>query len=71
MPAPAQLGTAAPDEPLMELGVLSWRYDCLVGAGYPVDVALELGARQDIDLHDAVDLLYRGCPVEQAVRILT
>jgi hypothetical protein len=29
-----------------------------------------LAANRDIDLHRAVELLRRGCPVETAVRIL-
>jgi hypothetical protein len=47
-----------------------WRAEALVRAGYAAIDALELAARPDIDLHDAIDLLERGCPVEVAVRIL-
>ncbi len=47
-----------------------WRAEELERAGYDAGAALELAARQDIDLHLAVDLLERGCPLETAVRIL-
>jgi hypothetical protein len=47
-----------------------WRAEALVRAGYDATDALELAARPDVDLHDAIDLLERGCPVDVAVRIL-
>lgn len=47
-----------------------WRAEELERAGYEPVHAAELAARQDVDLHLAVDLLERGCPVETAVRIL-
>ena len=47
-----------------------WRAEALVRAGYAAPDALELAARPDVDLHDAIDLLERGCPVDVAVRIL-
>lgn len=47
-----------------------WRAEALARAGYePVD-ALELAARQDVDLHEAIELVERGCPVDLAVQIL-
>jgi hypothetical protein len=47
-----------------------WRAEELERAGYEPLQAAELAARNDVDLHLAVDLLERGCPVETAVRIL-
>jgi hypothetical protein len=47
-----------------------WRAEELERAGYDPVNARELAARQDIDLHLAVDLLERGCPVDTALRIL-
>jgi hypothetical protein len=47
-----------------------WRAEELERAGYDPANAAELASRQDIDLHLAVDLLERGCPVETALRIL-
>ena len=47
-----------------------WRRERLERAGYPAAAAAELAGRHDIDLHDAVGLLERGCPVELALRIL-
>lgn len=51
--------------------VLVWRYGELERAGYPVQVALGLAVRKDIDLHVACNLLATGASIAQAVRILT
>lgn len=55
---------------ILDLDVVGWRYDCLLRAGYPAEVAVLLAESGEVDLHDAVALLERGCPVEQAVAIL-
>lgn len=55
---------------LLDLDVVFWRYQCLERAGYPQDVAVTLAEKAHVDLHDAVELLSRGCPLEQAVDIL-
>jgi hypothetical protein len=47
-----------------------WRATELERAGYEPLQAAELAARNDVDLHLAVNLLERGCPVETALRIL-
>jgi hypothetical protein len=47
-----------------------WRAEELERAGYEPAHAAELATRNDVDLHLAVDLLERGCPVETALRIL-
>jgi hypothetical protein len=47
-----------------------WRAEELERAGYDSGHAAELAARHDVDLHLAVDLLVRGCPVDTALRIL-
>ena len=47
-----------------------WRAEELERAGYEPISAAELAARQDVDLHLAVELLERGCPVDTALRIL-
>ena len=47
-----------------------WRAEELERAGYEPMSAAELAARQDVDLHLAVELLERGCPVDTALRIL-
>jgi hypothetical protein len=38
--------------------------------GFPGDDAVALAARFEVDLHDAIKLVQRGCPTELAVRIL-
>ncbi len=47
-----------------------WRAEALERAGYEHDDAVELASRIDIDLHQALGLLERGCPAELAVQIL-
>ena len=47
-----------------------WRAEELARAGYEPFQAAELAARQDVDLHLAVGLLERGCPLDTALRIL-
>ena len=48
----------------------SWRHEALERAGYDPESAIVLAASHDIDLHDAVGLLERGCTVELALQIL-
>jgi hypothetical protein len=47
-----------------------WRTGELVRAGFAPGLAIELAARLDVDLHEAVALVERGCPPELASRIL-
>lgn len=51
-------------------GVLRWRFDELVRAGYDAEAALRVASHVDVDLHVAVDIVRHGCPVETALRIL-
>ncbi len=50
--------------------VILWRQEELERAGYPATIALEIAERRDVDLHDACELLRRGCAVDVAVEIL-
>ena len=50
--------------------VLAWRFDALCRTGYDLDAAAVLAANVEVDLHDAVDLVRRGCPPALAARIL-
>lgn len=50
--------------------VEGWRLEKLIDAGYSVDDAVALAPRPDIDLHQAVELVDRGCSPELAARIL-
>jgi hypothetical protein len=56
--------TATPED-----DVVSWRLHVLLRACCPVRVAEQL-AESDVDLHEAVGLIERGCPPETAARIL-
>ena len=47
-----------------------WRAEELERAGYEPRAASRLAVRHDVDLHAAVELLERGCPVDIALRIL-
>jgi hypothetical protein len=47
-----------------------WRTQELERAGYSHRAAGRLAARHDVDLHQAVRLLERGCSPELALRIL-
>ena len=50
--------------------VVSWRLTQLRRAGYPQREAVLLSRCADVDLHLAVELVERGCPVDVALRIL-
>ena len=58
------------ETPLLYGSVVVWRFDCLERAGYPTDMAVRLAENANVDLHDAVELRKRGCPVGEAERIL-
>jgi hypothetical protein len=47
-----------------------WRAAELVRVGFAGDDAVALAARLDVDLHEAIALVERGCPPELAFRIL-
>jgi len=47
-----------------------WRTEELERAGYSRRAAGRLAARHDVDLHQAVRLLERGCSPELALKIL-
>jgi hypothetical protein len=49
--------------------VESWRLHILLEAGYPVHLAERL-AGSEVDLHDAVELVRRGCEPVTAAEIL-
>ena len=55
----------------LDLDVLNWRYEQLCTAGYPVEEAILLSKRTDVDLHFARRLLERGASVQVALRILS
>ena len=47
-----------------------WRHEALARAGYNWEAATVLAASHDVDLHRAVELLERGCPMDLALQIL-
>ncbi len=52
------------------LRVLVWRFKQLCRSGFELELATTIAARMDVDLHDAIKLVERGCPPELAGRII-
>ena len=50
--------------------VRAWRFEALCRCGYESDAVGVVAAKAEVDLHDAVDLIRRGCPPALAARIL-
>jgi hypothetical protein len=50
--------------------VLTWRRCRLVEAGFPTELATQLAANPEIDVHELLALVDRGCPPHLAARIL-
>ncbi len=50
--------------------VLRWRFTQLCRSGYRPEDAVRVASHLDIDLHEALRLVRRGCPAETATRIL-
>ncbi|HVM69087.1 MAG TPA: hypothetical protein VM204_04540 [Gaiellaceae bacterium] len=50
--------------------VESWRLHVLIEAGYPLPLAEKLAAAVDTDLHEAVELVGKGCDPKTAAEIL-
>jgi hypothetical protein len=50
--------------------IQAWRVEALERAGYLASEAAEIAVRPDIDLHQAVDLVKRGCSTDLALQIL-
>ena len=50
--------------------VRDWRSHVLGQAGFHPALARQLAADVDVDLHDLLNLVDRGCPPELAARIL-
>ena len=50
--------------------VESWRLHVLMEAGYPLPLAERIAAALETDLHDAVELVGKGCDPRTAAEIL-
>jgi primosomal protein N'' len=50
--------------------ILDWRFEQLLHVGYERRQARVLSRRREVDLHQAVDLVGRGCPHALALQIL-
>ena len=50
--------------------VLGWRVEQLMAVGFDSDAAFVLALDRTVDLHQAIDLVQRGCPPQTAFRIL-
>ena len=47
-----------------------WRTAELMRVGFAGDDVVALAARAEVDLHEAIELVRRGCPPELAYKIL-
>jgi len=65
---PAANATTLPELELEQ--VERWRLETLRRAGYDAESAAVLASSHEVDLHDAVDLLERGCSLATALKIL-
>lgn len=50
--------------------VESWRLHVLIEAGYPLPLAEKIAAALEADLHEAVELVGKGCDPTTAAEIL-
>jgi Glu-tRNA(Gln) amidotransferase subunit E-like FAD-binding protein len=50
--------------------VREWRTELLREAGFDRELAGELARDERVDLHEALELVDRGCPPDLAARIL-
>ncbi len=50
--------------------VLAWRFDLLCRGGFDVESAAVMASNVEVDVHDAVELVQRGCEPSTAIRIL-
>jgi len=50
--------------------VVRWRFEVLVRAGYDAGSAMLVASHGEVDLHEATDLVLRGCPPDVALRIV-
>ena len=50
--------------------VLGWRIEQLIAVGFDSDAAFVLALDRNVDLHQAAELVRRGCPPQTAFRIL-
>ena len=65
------MSTTVQDRPDVEIEIVEqWRSQSLVRAGYDLESAAVLAASHEVDLHNAVRLLERGCSVDLALQIL-
>ena len=48
----------------------SWRAQRLRSAGFPAALAERLAGEHEVDLHELLELVDRGCPPHLATRIL-
>ena len=71
-PTMAALQADAPEEsaPDPSARVLGWRIERLLAVGFDSDAAFVLALDRDVDLHQATELVERGCPPQTAFRIL-
>ena len=59
------------ERPQVEIELVEqWRAQSLARVGYDLESAAVLAASHEVDLHYAMSLIERGCPVDLALQIL-
>ena len=59
------------ERPEVEIELVErWRAESLARVGYDLESCAVLAASHEVDLHHAMRLLERGCPVDLALQIL-
>ena len=63
--------TELQERPDVEIELVEqWRVQSLSRVGYDLEAATVLATSHEVDLHHAMRLLERGCPVDLALQIL-
>ena len=66
-----RIGNQRPQDPAGDhVRWAAWRAQRLRSAGFPAEVAQRLAGEREVDLHELLELVDRGCPPHLAVRIL-
>jgi hypothetical protein len=69
-PAPSGSGPASYQRPDPSLGIVEWRRQRLLRAGFGTEQSAAVAAEGAYDLHSLIELAERGCPPALAIRIL-
>jgi hypothetical protein len=69
-PVSSSSGHARYEGPDLAVGVVEWRRQRLLRAGFGTEQSTAVAAEGAYDLHSLIELAERGCPPALAIRIL-